>query len=57
MESNPKLAECDCDEQKPDNCYVCEECNQDIVICGECSKIIDGCECGHCPEGATFHES
>ena len=51
------FADCDCDEQIPSDDYVCEKCGNDVTICAECYTIIAGCECGHCPDCATFHEN
>ena len=51
------FGDCDCDEQIPSDDYVCEKCELDVTICAECHTIIAGCECGHCPDGATFCEN
>jgi len=46
-----------CIDAEPDDGYVCEKCGGGVIFCSDCHTILDPCPCGHCPEGATFHES
>jgi len=49
---------CDCCEGKEfdrDN-FECYECHDPVAVCTDCKNIVAGCRCGHCVEGATFHE-
>ena len=54
-----RFGDCDCEDvvQLPSDEYECEECRNSVWICKECYIIIDGCGCGHCPDGAQFTES
>lgn len=47
----------DCGLTYPDRSYVCEQCHDDVVLCGECHLIVSPCGCGHCPAHVGFVES
>lgn len=53
------LADCDCgpeDDPAPLETYRCAECEEDVKVCLGCYQIRNGCDCGHCQDGATFIE-
>lgn len=53
------LADCDCDpddDPSPMETYRCAECEEDVAVCLGCYQIRNGCDCGHCEDGATFIE-
>jgi hypothetical protein len=36
--------------------FRCSACNDSIAVCNDCKSIVGSCSCGHCVDGATFHE-
>ena len=51
-------AGCGCDYQCPSDEFLCEACDEQVIICGneDCHQVISGCNCGHCADGTTFYE-